>query len=105
MIVLAVDEICSNLAVHAPVRKDVDNYVELNIRYHGPDGVVVDILDNGKPFNPSLYTQWPLEALVKAKRKGGLGLALVNRIMDKVEYSVYNQLNVCRMKKRVNLQF
>lgn len=103
MIVLAVDEICSNIAVHTPVRFDVDNYVEVNIQMTGPDGIVVDIFDNGKPFNPTFHKQVSYEALIKNKRKGGLGLTLVNKIMDKVEYTVYNQLNVCRMKKRVSL--
>ncbi|MBY0425868.1 MAG: ATP-binding protein [Cytophagales bacterium] len=104
MIVLAVDEICSNIAVHTPPRKDVDNFVELNIRLTGHDGIIVDIFDNGKPFNPSLSREFSLESLIQSKRKGGLGLELVNKIMDKVEYTVYNQLNVCRMKKRVSLQ-
>jgi serine/threonine-protein kinase RsbW len=102
MIVLAVDEICSNIAIHTPVRFDVDNFVEVNIQLTGPDGIVVDIFDNGKPFNPSLYKQVSFESLIKNKRKGGLGLTLVNKIMDKVEYTVYNQMNVCRMKKKVS---
>jgi serine/threonine-protein kinase RsbW len=71
----------------------------------GPDGIVVDIFDNGKPFNPTIYKKLSIDSIVRTKRKGGLGLALVNKIMDKVEYSVYNQLNVCRMKKRVSLDW
>jgi serine/threonine-protein kinase RsbW len=35
------------------------------------------------------------------KKKGGLGLMLVKRIMDKVEFIKNEDNNICRLKKKI----
>jgi len=37
---------------------------------------------------------------VKKKKKGGIGLMLVKRIMDKVEFVNRDQKNICILRKK-----
>jgi serine/threonine-protein kinase RsbW len=37
--------------------------------------------------------------VIKSKRKGGLGIILVKRIMDKIEFESIQNKNICRLYK------
>ena len=102
MLVLAVDEVCANLIVHADLDDKMSNEcIVLNITVKKNTIVfeVIDHKDHG--FDFSNYREPRLEDLVKTRRKGGLGLMLVRRIMDDVEFKTQDHLNVCRMVKKM----
>lgn len=102
MLVLAVDEVCANLIVHADNDDDIsDECIVLNISVRKNIIVfeVIDHKDHG--FDFSNYREPSLEDLVKTRRKGGLGLMLVRRIMDDVEFKTIDHINVCRMVKKM----
>ncbi|AHM61066.1 hypothetical protein D770_14060 [Flammeovirgaceae bacterium 311] len=104
MLVLAVDEVCANLIVHADMDdKMSDECIVLNILVRKNTIVfeVIDQKDHG--FDFSNYREPKLEDLVKTRRKGGLGLMLVRRIMDDVEFKTKDHTNVCRMVKKIPL--
>ena len=101
MLILAVDEVCANLIVHSIEDQYAEDCIRLNI-YVKPEYVqfeIIDFKENG--FNLDNYKEPDLEALIKARRKGGLGLLLVKRIMDNVEFSSNPTNNVCRMTKNM----
>lgn len=96
-IVLAVDEISANLIIHAN-GEDTRRYICLSInRENG--SFIIELADWGTSFNPGERPPIDLEELIRKRKKGGLGLALVKRIMDKVEFSSDNGKNVCRLYK------
>ena len=102
MLVLAVDEVCANLIVHADIDDSTsDECIVLNIMVRKNTIVfeVIDHKDHG--FDFSNYREPKLEELVKTRRKGGLGLMLVRRIMDDVEFKSRDHINVCRMVKKM----
>jgi serine/threonine-protein kinase RsbW len=102
MLVLAVDEVCANLIVHADMDdKMSDECIVLNILVRKNTIVfeVIDQKDHG--FDFSNYREPRLEDLIKTRRKGGLGLMLVRRIMDDVEFKTKDHTNVCRMVKKM----
>ncbi|WP_224995398.1 ATP-binding protein [Cesiribacter sp. SM1] len=104
MLVLAVDEVCANLIVHADMDdKMSDECIVLNILVRKNTIVfeVIDQKDHG--FDFSNYREPRLEDLVKTRRKGGLGLMLVRRIMDDVEFKTKDHTNVCRMVKKMQV--
>jgi serine/threonine-protein kinase RsbW len=103
MMVLAVDEICANLIIHANT-PDEDQHLEVKIKDES-EGVafeISDISDKGEAFNFNNYQVPELNDIVKNKRKGGLGLMLVKRIMDKIEFTKENDYTVCRLFKKVH---
>jgi serine/threonine-protein kinase RsbW len=98
-IILAVDEICANLIIHSN-QEDSRKKLCLTIRTFQNE-IIFELEDNGTPFEQSDYIEPDIQANIKNGKKGGVGVALVNRIMDKVEYSVKGNTNVCRMHKTI----
>lgn len=98
-IVLAVDEICANLIIHAN-HEDPAKFISLTID-QPEDMVRFEISDNGLAFRQSEYKEPNIGEYVKVGRKGGVGVALVNRIMDKVEFRSSGGRNTCLLYKRI----
>ncbi len=99
-IVLALDEMCSNLMIHAHHCNPLDLF-ELRITVEPGKPVVFEIIDDGTVFDITKFEGPEIDSLVHDKRKGGLGIRLVKSIMDKIEYTQRDGSNVCRLEKQV----
>jgi serine/threonine-protein kinase RsbW len=99
-IVLAIDEMCSNLMIHAH-HCNPEHMLELHIRVPKKGELIFEIVDDGNVFDINNFMEPNLDNLVQEKRKGGLGIRLVKSIMDSVEYLHQGGKNVCRLTKRV----
>lgn len=98
-IVLAIDEICSNLIIHSN-KSDALKTIELKLSIvPSPKGITIELKENGTPFNYNNYIEPNLEELKTRRVSGQLGLMLVRRIMDKIEYFQVENHNVCRLYK------
>ena len=84
-IILAVDEACTNIIKHA-YHYATDQEIEISI-FPGRHSFEIRIYDNGKAFDPSLVRALDLKDHIGQKRRGGLGVYLMKRLMDKVEYN------------------
>ena len=82
-LVLAVDEACANNIIHQHDDDGISCF-DLVIYTHGPS-LCIEIRDKGKPFPIDQYEPKQVESLLKEGAKGGLGIALITKIMDKVE--------------------
>ncbi|GAB3327897.1 hypothetical protein GCM10027429_02120 [Marivirga atlantica] len=96
-LVLAVDEVCANLIIHSNACNAQES-INLEVLVND-DGVTFEITDNGVEFDFSKYQEPTIEQVVREKRKGGIGLMLVNRIMDKVEFLSQKNSNKCILYK------
>lgn len=101
--VLALDEMCSNLMIHAH-RCNPDDLFELHIIINEENPVVFEIVDDGTVFDINDFSEPSLDNIVHEKRKGGLGIRLVKSIMDKVEYQSNKGKTVCRLTKKVHFK-
>jgi len=99
-IVLALDEMCSNLMIHAH-HCNPEHMLELHIEIPRTGKFIFEIIDDGSVFDINEFHQPELDKLVNQKRKGGLGIRLVKAIMDDVEYLKRANKNVCRLTKVV----
>ncbi len=99
-IVLALDEMCSNLMIHAH-HCNPDHTLEIHINHEGKHTFVFEIIDDGSAFDINQFREPGMDSLVQEKRKGGLGIRLVKSIMDKIEYTTEGGKNVCRLTKVV----
>ncbi len=96
--VLAVDEVCANLIIHSNYcNADEAIYLQVIVE---KKGVTFEISDEGKKFDFTDYKEPSIQEVVTAKKKGGIGLMLVKRIMDKVEFSSENDRNKCVLFKK-----
>ncbi|MBL7833725.1 MAG: ATP-binding protein [Cyclobacteriaceae bacterium] len=100
--VLALDEMCSNLMIHAH-DCNPDELFDLEIAIDKNKPVVFEIIDDGSVFDINQFNEPSMDNLIHEKRKGGLGIRLVKSIMDSVEYGKSGNKNICRLVKRVQV--
>src|SRR5271154_4873873 len=74
-IVLALDEMCSNLMIHGH-HCNPEHIIELHIDHPGASAFIFEIIDNGSMFDITKFSEPDMESLVQDKRKGGLGIRL-----------------------------
>lgn len=98
-IVLAVDEICANLIIHAN-NSDPDKKLNVSCEVKN-DQVTCTIKDKGKTFDITKYKEPSMDHIITTGRKGGLGLILVRRIMDDIQFSTEKNYNICRLVKKL----
>src|SRR5688572_15724404 len=99
-IVLALDEMCSNLMIHAHHCKN-DDHFEIIIHVENNEPLVHEIIDDGTVFDINDISTSAIDNIIHEKRKGGLGIRLVKSIMDKVEYQKTSGHTICRLVKTV----
>ncbi len=83
-IVLAVDEACANLINHA-YGKDPGHEIDITVVVNDNE-VRIEILDAARPFDPSTIAAPDMDAYFRERRVGGLGISLMRRVMDEVQY-------------------
>lgn len=98
-VVLAVDEVVANFIIHAN-GEDASQFLDLLLVLAGPR-LDIEIEDHGSTlFLPPGKVPTPdLRAYIQQGRKGGMGMALVSRIMDQVEFFERNSHTVCHLSK------
>lgn len=93
---LATEEILTNIIKYAYPDGEGDMELACGV---GPDGFWMEFSDHGPPFNPLAVAEPTLDAPVNQRQVGGLGLFLVRRFMDQVEYARQGERNVLRIVK------
>jgi serine/threonine-protein kinase RsbW len=101
LLIVAVDEICANIIVHANKNNETP-YIEIELRLD-EIGIEVEILDRGRKFSLLAQQDPSLGTLIEKRRKGGVGIMLVKRIMDRIEYIRENNYNIHRLYKRLSV--
>lgn len=100
-IVLAVDEVCANLIIHSN-DCNPDHKIHIKVEMHSVATIVFTIKDTGVSFNYKAYQEPSLDDIVFSRRKGGVGLMLVKRIMDEVQFSKEENCNICTLIKKIH---
>lgn len=97
---VAVEEIFVNIASYA-YRPDVGE-AEIRVEIHeNPLSVSVQFLDNGKPFDPLAREDADTSQEAIERREGGLGILMVKKSMDDVNYVYENGKNILTIKKTI----
>lgn len=100
-LVLAVDEVCANLIIHSN-HCNPNHSIEIAVDLTPHEKVIFIIKDKGDLFDFRHYQEPSLEDIVSAKKKGGVGLMLVKRIMDEIEFTTDKNYNICRLTKKLD---
>jgi serine/threonine-protein kinase RsbW len=82
---LAVDEACANVIEHGYDPDDPDKSLTIRMEID-PTRLVLKIIDQGKQFDPRSKQTPNIKQLVEMKRDGGLGISLIKRTMDEIDY-------------------
>ena len=99
---LAVDEACANVVDHAYQGMEPGEF-EVSCSF-GEASMTIDVRDWGRGFEPNEVEQPDVEAPLEERSLGGLGLYIVNRVMDEVEFTFDPKVgNRLRMAKRMQV--
>ncbi|MCZ7558283.1 MAG: ATP-binding protein [Bacteroidia bacterium] len=86
---LAIDEACTNIIKHA-YRYNPDGIIEISISSrrdaNASPQFVIEIADSGISFDSSKYSTPDMKEYFRKLRHGGLGIVLMKKLMDEVEY-------------------
>jgi len=97
-IVLAVDEACTNVIKHA-YNYSPEGEIIIQTKCLS-DKFIVSITDKGNHFDPNLVPEPNLQLFQKEKKKGGLGIFLMRKLMDEVYYrNISNEQNQVELVK------
>lgn len=98
---LAVDEAATNIIQHA---YDVAAPGTIKLTWQlSTDELTVTLQDKGRTFDPNDVPTPDVDASIDDRPAGGLGMFLMNKLMDSVRYEFDEQQgNVLTMSKRIN---
>lgn len=96
-IAIAVDEACTNIIKHG-YNFSPEHSIDIEIRREGNNFEIL-ISDSGKKFDPNSIETPDMKEYLSHYRRGGLGVYLMKRIMDSVEFNSYRNRNTLRMVK------
>jgi serine/threonine-protein kinase RsbW len=95
---LAADEAASNIIEHA--YEGVSNASILLTCDMKGEEIVITMLDKGAPFDFSAVKEPNLTSDLSERQIGGLGVYLMRKLMDKVNYETTRAGNLLTMTKR-----
>lgn len=96
---LAVDEAFTNIIKHA---YNNDESQEVRITMFEENGrIVVQLSDNGKGFDVTNYQKPDVESRIKQKKRGGVGVYLMTKLMDEVSFNKQKGANVITLAKHL----
>lgn len=95
---LAVDEAYTNIIKHA-YKNEEHKSVDIELGYNSNEFWII-LKDTGNAFDPRNYTKPDVRRKIKEKKRGGVGVYLIRKLMDDVEYSQDSGVNEIRMTKK-----
>ena len=96
---VALDEAVSN-AINHGYDAGVRGEIAVRLR-RAPEGVLLEVEDDGRPFDPLQVPPPDLTLPLERRPVGGLGIHLIRNLMDEVSYTRIGGRNVLKMVKRL----
>ena len=96
---LVVEEIFVNIVSYAYEDNSTNNTVTISIK-DNDDKTIITFVDSGKHFNPLIKDDPDISLSADERPVGGLGIYLVKKMMDNVEYEYKDNKNILTIEKR-----
>lgn len=95
---VAIDELFGNIAHYAYQPEVGTATVRVEVE-ESPPAVVVTFIDHGVPYNPLENPDPDVTLSAEERKAGGLGIFLVKKTMDHMEYEYRDGQNILRVRK------
>lgn len=98
---VAVEEIFVNIARYA-YPPDQPGWVLIRCQVdRGPLRITLQFVDSGMPFNPLAKRDADITLSAEDRQIGGLGILMVKRSMDEMDYTYENGQNLLTLVKKI----
>ena len=94
---ISVDEACTNIIKHGYCNV-ATGLITMNVLVKN-DRLVVELIDQGRSFNPNQMNDPDLDLYVQNGKKGGLGIFIMKKFLDDIQYFSVDQNNTLRLMK------
>lgn len=98
---VAVEELFVNISSYAYDPKIGTAVVQVSV-HNEPLSVEITFIDNGKPYDPLAKTDPDVTLDAEHRQIGGLGIFMVKKSMDDVQYEYKDGRNILTIKKVLN---
>ena len=98
---IAIDELFSNIAQYAYNPKTGKATVRVEVT-ENPMAVIITFIDNGVPYNPLAKADPDVTLSADERQIGGLGIFMVKKSMDDINYEYKNGQNILKIKKNID---
>ena len=98
-IIICLDELFTNIVSYG-FDDDLAHIIKFTLNGN-KDLVVIDIEDNGIPFNPLDKVDPDFPENVESAKIGGLGIMIIRKLMDSVSYERKEGKNRLTMRKKI----
>lgn len=95
---LAVDEAATNVIQHSYAKSSGSMTITTNV---AESAFEIVICDRGRPFNPEDVPEPDLVSPLEERKTGGLGLYLMRKLMDRVDFQFKDGENILVMAKQL----
>lgn len=96
---LILDELITNIISYA-YEDDSDHAIELDI-IKEKDELKIQLIDDGKEFNPLEKEEVKLDEDLDERKIGGLGIHIVKEKTDEIKYKRESNKNILMLKKKL----
>ncbi len=97
---VATDEIFANIANYAYDNKIGKATIRVELK-ENPKAIVITFIDDGAPFNPLEKEDPNISLSAEERNIGGLGIYIVKKSMDKIEYEYKDKQNILKITKYI----
>jgi serine/threonine-protein kinase RsbW len=97
---LAVDEIITNIISYG--YDDNEEHTISVVVFTDDENLTAIVEDEAKQFNPLEVPEADISKTIEERKVGGLGIYLVRKLMDSVEYEYNCGKNIFKIKKKFN---
>ncbi|KAA3619792.1 MAG: tetratricopeptide repeat protein [Calditrichaeota bacterium] len=95
---LGIDEAGTNIIRHAYREQSEPGFILLRVIIR-KNSATVSLIDTGKYFDPRTVKAPDLDRYVEIGKKGGLGIFIIRKLMDEIDYRKTEEGNELRMTK------
>lgn len=97
-VALVLEEAALNVVTHGFIGREPPHSLTIRLDLT-PQLAVAELADNGRPFDPTAVPDPDLLQPLGERQSGGLGILLIRRLMDRVQYCRDGDRNVLRLEK------
>lgn len=94
---ISVDEACTNIIKHG-YRNIQSGSITMNVQIKN-NRLVVELIDHGISFDPNQVNDPNLSQYVQSGKKGGLGIFIMKKFLDDIQYITSEKANILRLVK------
>ena len=98
---VVIEEIFVNIASYA-YKKDEKGFVDISIKNEN-NKIIISFEDMGVPFNPLLKENPDITLSAENREPGGLGIYMMKKMMDNVEYIYKDNKNILVIEKNIDM--